>query len=130
MEAQRDLTQIVVHVDMDAFYAGVEVLDNPDLEGKPFAVRYKRVSLPSQLTLIDQVGHGVVCTASYGARKFGVRSGMPGAYLRRRLVTLCLNSARVHCAQTMPRINCRAIALSAVHGTVRSNHGYIQEIRP
>lgn len=38
LEAQRDLTQIIVHVDMDAFYANVEVLDNPSLRGKPFAV--------------------------------------------------------------------------------------------
>ncbi|KAF7793928.1 hypothetical protein EIP86_005050 [Pleurotus ostreatoroseus] len=45
---------------MDAFYASVELLDNPDLLGKPFAV-----------------GHGVVSTASYEARKYGVRSGMP-----------------------------------------------------
>ncbi|GJE97755.1 DNA polymerase IV [Phanerochaete sordida] len=59
MEEQRDLTQIIVHVDMDAFYASVELLDDPSLAGKPFAV-----------------GHGVVSTASYAARKFGVRSGM------------------------------------------------------
>ena len=38
MEAQRDLSQFIVHVDMDAFYASVELLDNPSLEGKPFAV--------------------------------------------------------------------------------------------
>ncbi|KZT66386.1 DNA/RNA polymerase [Daedalea quercina L-15889] len=59
LEAQRDLTQIIVHVDMDAFYANVELLDNPDLKGKPFAV-----------------GKGVLTTASYEARKFGARSGM------------------------------------------------------
>ena len=35
MEAQRDLTQIIVHVDMDAFYASVELLDDPELAGKP-----------------------------------------------------------------------------------------------
>lgn len=42
MEMQRDLTQIVVHVDMDAFYASVELLDNPDLAGKAFAVIHIR----------------------------------------------------------------------------------------
>ena len=38
LESQRDLNQIIVHVDMDAFYANVELLDNPDLQGKPFGV--------------------------------------------------------------------------------------------
>lgn len=59
LESQRDLSQIVVHVDMDAFYCSVELLDDPSLQGKPFAV-----------------GGGVLSTASYEARKFGVRSGM------------------------------------------------------
>ena len=39
LEAQRDLTQIIVHVDMDAFFANVELLDKPELASKPFAVR-------------------------------------------------------------------------------------------
>jgi DNA polymerase kappa len=38
MEAQRDLSQLIVHVDMDAFYASVELLNDPSLAGKPFAV--------------------------------------------------------------------------------------------
>jgi DNA polymerase kappa len=38
MERERDLTQYIVHVDMDAFYANVELLDNPGLAGKPFGV--------------------------------------------------------------------------------------------
>ncbi|KAI0259266.1 hypothetical protein BC834DRAFT_943515 [Gloeopeniophorella convolvens] len=60
IERERDLTQYIVHVDMDAFYANVELLDDPTLAGKPFGV-----------------GQGVLCTASYEARKYGVRSGMP-----------------------------------------------------
>ncbi|KAG9125119.1 hypothetical protein FRC07_008915 [Ceratobasidium sp. 392] len=59
LESQRDLSQIVCHADMDAFYATVETLDNPSLVGTAFGV-----------------GSGVLCTASYEARKFGVRSGM------------------------------------------------------
>ncbi|KAJ8483501.1 hypothetical protein ONZ51_g4662 [Trametes cubensis] len=59
LEAKRDLSQVIVHVDMDAFFASVEVLDDPSLASKPFAV-----------------GQGVISTASYEARKFGVRSGM------------------------------------------------------
>lgn len=67
LEAQRDLTQTIVHVDMDAFFANVELLFNPDLEGKPFGV-----------------GRGVLSTASYEARKYGVRSGMP-AFIAKKL---------------------------------------------
>ncbi|THV05009.1 DNA/RNA polymerase [Dendrothele bispora CBS 962.96] len=59
LESQRDLSQTIVHVDMDAFYANVELLHNPDLKDKPFAV-----------------GYGVLTTASYEARKYGCRSGM------------------------------------------------------
>lgn len=35
---ERDLTQYIVHIDMDAFFANVELLHNPDLAGKPFGV--------------------------------------------------------------------------------------------
>ncbi|KJA27883.1 hypothetical protein HYPSUDRAFT_130609 [Hypholoma sublateritium FD-334 SS-4] len=68
LEEQRDLTQLIVHVDMDAFFANVELLDNPSLAGKTFAV----------------VGKGVLTTASYEARKFGVRSGM-AAFIAKKL---------------------------------------------
>ncbi|RWI08819.1 MAG: DNA polymerase IV [Mesorhizobium sp.] len=63
-----DMTATILHADLDAFYASVEQLLNPSLRGKPIAV-----------------GGGVVLAASYEAKAFGVRGGMPG----RRARELC-----------------------------------------
>ncbi len=55
----------IIHIDMDAYFAAIEQRDNPNLRGKPIAVG-------------GNERRGVVSTASYEARPFGVRSAMPG----------------------------------------------------
>jgi DNA polymerase IV len=62
----------IVHIDMDAFFAAVECVHNPALRGKPLVVGGEKDSV-----------RGVVSTASYEARRFGVHSAMPIAQARR-----------------------------------------------
>jgi nucleotidyltransferase/DNA polymerase involved in DNA repair len=78
--------RVILHVDMDAFYASIEQLDDPTLKGRPVIVGAD----PRQ-----GLGRGVVAACSYEARKFGVRSALPisrawklcpaGAFVRPRM---------------------------------------------
>eukprot|EP00971_Amphidinium_carterae_P159110 3154518-Amphidinium_carterae.1 len=62
LEAKRDLSRTHCVVDMDMFYAAVEIRDNPELEHKPVAIG----------------GLGMISTSNYVARLYGVRAAMPG----------------------------------------------------
>jgi DNA polymerase-4 len=87
----------VIHVDMDAFYASVEQLDRPELRGRP--------------VIVGGAGaRGVVATCSYEARRFGVRSAMPGATARR----LCPEGVFV-----APRMDRYATVSAEVFATLR-----------
>jgi len=67
----------IAHLDMDAFFASVELLTRPDLRGRPVVVGGRSVSAGGEVPrLKDYRGRGVVTTATYEARAYGVRSGM------------------------------------------------------
>ncbi len=63
---------VIAHLDLDAFFAAVEELEHPELRGKPLVVGG------------DPKGRGVVATANYAARRFGIRSAMSSAEALRR----------------------------------------------
>src|SRR6266567_3002021 len=97
------MSRVIFHLDMDAFYAAIEQRDNPSLKGKAVIVG----GPPSQ--------RGVVCAASYEARKFGVRSAMPSSTAGR----LCPKGIFVRPRMERYKEESRAImALAAQTGAV------------
>ena len=90
--------RIIIHVDMDAFYASVERLDDPALEG--LAV------------IVGGLGpRGVVATANYEARKYGVHSAMPMGQARR----LCPRARFIRPRMDRYREKSAEVFLSLIH---------------
>ncbi len=103
-----NLHRVIFHLDMDAFYASVEQRDRPELRGKPVIVGGSPNS------------RGVVCAASYEARKFGVRSAIPSMTAGR----LCATGIFIR-----PRMDAYKDESRAVMGIVREFAGeFIQQV--
>ena len=83
MNSSLNSNRKIIHIDADCFYAAVEVRDNPALKGKPIAVGGSATR------------RGVVATASYEARKFGIHSAMASATAVKRCPQLILIPGRM-----------------------------------
>ena len=103
------MPRVIFHLDMDAFYASVEQRDNPSLRGRPVIVG----SPPDK--------RGVVCAASYEARKFGVRSAMPSRTAQR----LCPSGVFIR-----PRMDAYRTESHAIMELLTRFGGAVEQVNP
>ena len=121
------MNQIIIHVDMDAFYASVEVRDDPSLKGKPLIIG----SLPTE--------RGVVATCSYEARKFGIHSAMnikeayrlcpQGVYMHGNFDKYRAESAKLHRIWSDYASVSEYIALDEAYLDVTETAGTVEKAR-
>ena len=111
MNAAHDPLRVIMHADMDAFYASVEQRDHPELRGRPLAVG-------------GASARGVVAAASYEARRFGVRSAMPSVEAKRRCPKLTFVRGNMTLRERLPMWSSRS-------GTARAlpNYRWSQSLR-
>ncbi|MCP1225442.1 DNA polymerase IV [Sebaldella sp. S0638] len=103
------MKRCILHYDMDAFYASIEQRDNPKLKGKAIAV-----------------GKGVITTASYEARKYGIRSAMPSAAAKKLCPELILLPVRIDYYKELGRkIQKLILSLTYKCEFVSSDEGYV-----
>ena len=96
----------IIHIDMDAFYASVELREQPHLRGKPLVVAWEG-------------GRSVVCAASYEARRFGLHSAMPAATARR----LCPQAVFVP-----PRFHLYRAVSQQIHAVFRQHTDLVEPL--
>ncbi len=121
------MEQIIIHVDMDAFFASVETRDNPALRGKPLIIG----SLPGE--------RGVVATCSYEARRYGIRSAMnikeayrrcpQGIYMRPNIDKYKAVSGQLHEIWDTYASAAEAIALDEAYLDVTEQAGNLEGAR-
>ncbi len=107
MPPMKDSPRKIIHIDMDAFYAAVEQLDRPELRNRPVIVGG------------DPASRGVVATASYAARAYGIHSAMPASRARR----LCPEAIFLP-----PRFDRYREISAAIHAIFRNYSGLIEPL--
>ena len=121
------MDRLIIHVDMDAFYASVEIRDDPSLRGKPVIIG----SLPHE--------RGVVATCSYEARKYGVRSAMnikeaynlcpSGVFIHPNMVKYKEASRQIHRIWADYADVIESVALDEAYLDVTSSAGTVEKAR-